>query len=550
MKRLFPTIITFLIFFCITAQNIPEEKISIQTDRELYISGETVLFNFTASAKGLPAAGKTGYIVLRNAQSVPVVQLKIAIDNGNANGYLALPDTLSSGHYQLVAFTNALRNFGEEYYARRELLIVNQTDNSFNDSRETRTIHSPASNPRSNLAIQCDSAFYKPYQKVRLHINPLPSGARAVLSVFECATKADDRQSVAQTQQIENKNVTAAYPIETKAVILNGEVIDETTHEKVAGAVVLASVVDTIPNLQYAVTGSDGRFALGLSNYYDGRDVYLTVRDVPADANWKIITDDKYVLRMPFAPTPSAFPGSSFITKSQHIAYINKIYEADQYQQVAAPRIKQAPVPRFYYGTVKTLYPADYMALNNFSEIVAELFPYLSVKKHDNKARIEVIGASSKQFGYQGPAIFLDGVFVDDPNKIINLGADMIRKIDVIYAERIFGDLVFQGMIAISTKGNVIQTMRPASYSLRFRNPAVANSIWFRTQTQPPVLTVKKPFVRQLLYWNPDMAISATEGFDVEFYTSGNCGNYTVKMEGRAGNGTPVFATTDFEVKK
>ena len=109
-------------------------------------------------------------------------------------------------------------------------------------------------------------------------------------------------------------------------------------------------------------------------------------------------------------------------------------------------------------------------------------------------------------------------VYVDDINKILDFGSDIIKKIDVLYTERCFGDLVFQGMVAISGKENLIRTLTPASYSLRIMNPAIANNYFLSANADPATANKNKPFVTQLLYWNPNISISDKK--DTESYFS------------------------------
>jgi hypothetical protein len=553
MKKLFILIIAHGILCCAYALNIPE-KVYIATDREMYITGEPILFKLnllSSSTQRTSELSKIAYVVIRNEKSESILKLRICIDKGEAIGYISLPDTLNSGLYQLVVFTNLMRNYGEESYFRKELMIVNQSDKEYDFNKikfQPATVQS--SLPVNQLKISCDSPHYVPGQKVKVKLSHIPSGANVTVSVFESPNQCICAQTLMADTLINQSEFGKTYLHEIKGTILNGEVIDEITHQKIKAAVVLVSCVDTIPNLQYAITDSDGSFHVFLSNYYDGKEVFLTIKDVPENSNRKIKVEDKFTLSKKFTPLPIMYPGDNFIAKSQNIVYVNKSYEIESYTQHKPKAIKQHQIPYFYHTAAKTLYPADYVSLNNFSEIITELFPMLSIKRHNDKTQIKVLGATSKQFEYKGPAVFLDGVYVDDTNKILELGSDVIKKIDVIYSERIFGDLVFQGMVSVTSKGNLIESMEPASYSLRIKNPAIHNTDFLTTNTIPITENKKKPFVKQLLYWNPSIKISDSEDTYIEFYTSDNLGNYTIKAEGILNNGKPICTTTNFEVKK
>ena len=52
----------------------------------------------------------------------------------------------------------------------------------------------------------------------------------------------------------------------------------------------------------------------------------------------------------------------------------------------------------------------------------------------------------------------------------MGLGSDKIKKIDLLAAERVFGDLVFNGVISITSNSNEILKTTPALQSLRIKN--------------------------------------------------------------------------------
>ncbi|GAT61557.1 hypothetical protein [Paludibacter jiangxiensis] len=553
MKYLLSIIFVHCILYSAFAQNFPIEKLALQTDRETYVTGEPVLFKLDVldAATHRPSSiSKIGYIVLRNANSTTIRQLRIRIDDGAANGNISLPDTLSSGLYQIVAFTNLLRNYGEKFYFKKQLTIINQSDTNFDFYKnKSKPTSEQSANTDSPLSIECDSTHYKPCQRIAVKLHSVSSGANVAVSVFESNSQYTCKPAEPANNFDHKLITTYAYLPETKGNILKGEVLDATSQQKIKNAVVLLSRIDTVPNLKYAITDSEGKFRMFLSNYYDGKDLFLTIKDVPKNANWKIKIEDKFALNQKFTPSPLAGIDTAFFTKSQNVVYINKSYEIDPHKQEKANEVKPAPAPRFYFGSATTIYPADFTPLDNFSEIVTELVPLLYIRKQGDKKWLDILGAASNQFENKGAALFLDGVYVDDINKILDFGSDIIKKIDVLYKERCFGDLVFQGMVAISGKENLIRTLTPASYSLRIMNPAIANNYFLSANADPATANKNKPFVTQLLYWNPNIFIFDKKDTEIVFFTSENKGTYTIKAEGFTQNGEPVCTSTKIEVK-
>src|SRR5664279_4602691 len=93
------------------------ERVFLHTDRNLYIAGETIYFKLylvNGNSHKLSEISKIAYLILRNIVNYQIIQASLQIEGGIAYGSISLPDTLSSGTYQIVVFTNWMRNSGEE----------------------------------------------------------------------------------------------------------------------------------------------------------------------------------------------------------------------------------------------------------------------------------------------------------------------------------------------------------------------------------------------------------------------------------------------------
>ena len=122
----------------------------------------------------------------------------------------------------------------------------------------------------------------------------------------------------------------------------------------------------------------------------------------------------------------------------------------------------------------------------------------------------------------------------------MGLGSDKIKRIDVIYTERTFGDLVFPGVISVTSKSNEIAKTKPASRSLRFKNNKLQSGRSIVQFNQDLVSDGSKPYFKQVLYWNPELEIKESEPANFEFFTSDNAASFIIKVEGISDNGTPV----------
>jgi len=538
----------------IYSQGSSHETVYLHTDRTAYIAGETVLYKLyvlDAATNKRSEISQVGYVVTRAANLNPVVKIGVKVEAGLANGSFVLPDTLTSGVYQLVAFTNEMKNHGKQYFFHKEIVVSNRFDKELNfkltnpvlTNNDTNRLFNPESE------ITTDKSEYGLRQKVKVTLGRMKKDANMSVSVFEksCLEK-EDKSMVEELKisKVKPDDTTTQIDLlpEKNGKILSGRVIDENTQKYVPSATVLLSCIDTVPNLQYAFTNSNGAFRILLSDYYSGKDLFLTIHDVPPGQHWKLEVDDQFALKDDKWETEHFQmndKAKAFIANSQRIVYINQVYKLNPIVNNELILTKSYVCPQVYYCPVKTVTPSDFVSLNDFSEIIVELFPLVKLNKYKENFTLQIMNTSTYQYNEQGTGVFLDGVFVDDINKIVGLGSDKIKKIDVIYAERSFGDLAFQGIISIITKSNEIAKTKPASNSIRLKNDKIQSGKGLIMMDQNSILlNENKPFFKQLLYWNPELKNNGSEPVNFEFYTSDNEANFSIKVEGISENGTPI----------
>jgi len=549
-------ILLFMQAISVLPQKPIPEKVFACTDRNTYIAGETILYqlNIIDTSSGKTGnLSSTGYVVLRSQESGAVAEQRLRFTDRMAFGKINLPDTLRTGLYELTAYTNFQRNFGEKSFFRKQILIVQQsTANQYVLNVPNSVV--PDSAASIHPALSTDSVIFKQRASVHLKIAPVPAGGIVSVSVFEDINNGHfpTLSSTMGDSFVSDKNIDSETPFlaERKGKILEGKVIDEKNNPVPEGAIVLLSRRDTVPNLEYAVTDANGSFRFLLDDYYEGKELFLSIKNATDTTRWVIKTDDKFAPDLTEALVQKALKNNELIKKSQNIVYINSSYglQNDPLTSRTEANKSIANKHRFFNCPVNTLRPADYVSLNDFPEIITELFPLIRNSGNKERYEIKVVGATTDFYGYSGPAVFLDGVYVDNLNKIKKLGSDKIEKIDVIYNERTFGDLIFQGMVSIKSRGTLVTGKNTDFNSVTIQNDSLSN-------IQPDILSCKipgenstYPFVNQLLYWRPNMVLTDKNETELEFNTTDNTGNYTIKLEGITANGERIFSTQHFTV--
>ena len=113
-------------------QHLPE-KLYLHLDRPSYLSGEIMWFKVYA-ADGTTARplhlSRVAYVEVLDAARQPVLQAKVALQEGTGQGSFQLPASLRSGAYTVRAYTSWMQNFGPDFYFHCPVTVVNTSQGS------------------------------------------------------------------------------------------------------------------------------------------------------------------------------------------------------------------------------------------------------------------------------------------------------------------------------------------------------------------------------------------------------------------------------------
>jgi TonB-dependent SusC/RagA subfamily outer membrane receptor len=113
--------------------NHPQEKVYLQFDKPYYAVGDTIWFkayNVIARRHQLSAfSGVLNVDLIDELDSVKK-SIKLPIQSGVCWGDFVLPDSLREGNYRIRAYTNWMRNAGEDYFFDKTISVVNATTNN------------------------------------------------------------------------------------------------------------------------------------------------------------------------------------------------------------------------------------------------------------------------------------------------------------------------------------------------------------------------------------------------------------------------------------
>lgn len=113
---------------CIRNMEIPVQKVYLHLDRSFYTAGDNIWFKaylVDNSTLALSDSIETLNVELISPENKIINRLIIKMDKGTGTGDFNLQDSVSSGYYVIRAYTNWMRNFGDIFFFKKGIVIVN-----------------------------------------------------------------------------------------------------------------------------------------------------------------------------------------------------------------------------------------------------------------------------------------------------------------------------------------------------------------------------------------------------------------------------------------
>ncbi len=308
---------------------LKSETVYLHTDRNFYVAGDILYYKMYLKSE-YSESSRFAYFIIRDEKSDVVSHSRLEVKDAVSFGSIKLADTLRTGFYQIVCYTNFMRNRPETIF-KKEIIIANRFDDdvSYFSERELQSSEylsneSPniAKQGPRNLRILTDKSNYERREEILFTVEPgeIPVNEISSLSI-SVSQVLDFSQPVPfitdffsihpQVQSQTNYNdYGLTYEKESDRSVIQG-IVTETPGTVNTGIdfsspkkshTVFVSASDTVPNLQYTTTDSSGQFCLYLNPWYEGKEIYLKLR---GKANAQINLNSRYDMTSTFP----AYPG-------------------------------------------------------------------------------------------------------------------------------------------------------------------------------------------------------------------------------------------------
>ena len=545
------------------------EHAMLHTDRQLYISGETIWFKmYVLVSRGnrLSDFSKIGYLELVSQEGTAVSRTKVALDKGNGTGTIKLPKTLNSGSYTLKAYTQGLRNSGEEGLGKLKLIILNpeqpiiratadQPEAYEKFEPKEQSIVVPA-DKYLDVEIQTAQTTYAQRTKTTLEISTKDADGRAIASQFSIsvALQAPAKESESGLFRETGTNTISTFPIppmtityqpETHGMGISGRVINEGTNNGEPDAEVYLAFPGKTALVYAAKTGKAGRFSFLLPKLFGLRQVVVQVRPKNETQLRLELTDEFHemeaVTSTPFVLPPAWEP----LAKAAMVnAQVGQAYEAFELEPVYSTDDPFGGIP--FFGKPEAQYYLDDFTRFPLPEFFFEVVPEVRVRGKYGAEQLAVLNEWIGPEGEIPPLLLVDGVPVFDERKFLKINNKLIASTEVVTAPFWLNPGIFDGVIQISSFESDARCFTLPKTALRRSFLTLLPQQQFNTPDHEAKPDSRLPDFRNTLYWNPSIETDVEGKATISFFTSDALGTYNIRVEsvsdqGLLGTGSKVI---------
>ncbi|MBN2756806.1 MAG: hypothetical protein JXR51_06470, partial [Bacteroidales bacterium] len=113
---------------------IPQQKLYLHLDKDLYYSGNTIWYKtylLNSAQKQADTISKNIYVEIIAPNNSVFMNQMLKNESGFANGDFPISDTVQTGIYKIRAYTSNMKNYGKEFLFSKNIAIINKENKLF-----------------------------------------------------------------------------------------------------------------------------------------------------------------------------------------------------------------------------------------------------------------------------------------------------------------------------------------------------------------------------------------------------------------------------------
>ncbi|HEX7905961.1 MAG TPA: hypothetical protein VF487_18945 [Chitinophagaceae bacterium] len=330
----------------------------------------------------------------------------------------------------------------------------------------------------------------------------------------------------------------------------------------ITGRVVNITNGNVVANANCFLTTPSAPFGFHMSQSDSTGIVRFDVKDYygPGEIIGQVVENDKEKYRIdffnPFSDDPSLLqlPGftlspekrDQLLDKSISMQ-VQNIYRADSMRRFVAPDL---PDTLPFFGKAEYVYKLDdYKRFTTMEEVLREYVFPINVVLRNGKLYMSIYDEISTQVYHDDILVLLDGVPLQDYNKIFSFDPLKVKKLSVVPRRYLYGIGFFSGIASFETYNAKFGAfdLDPSLIAVDYEGLQMQRE--FYSPHYDVVNSSRIPDLRTTLYWTPEIQSDPLKKPGIHFYTSDIKGKFMVVLEGLSNKGEPVVGSAVFEVQ-
>ncbi len=573
------------------------ENIYLHINKNIAVAGDKLhLKAYLVGKSGVLGKSKILYIELVNDNNKIVKFVKSNVVNGITNFSVTLPDTLSTGMYRIIPYTNFMRNYPitaipyssilviglkDDLQQENKNIVLSPTNLYVSDSATYNNIYNSSNNNKIYFSATLNKLQFRPNEKVILSLtlkdkdyalkgnasvsvsevypedySNLNPDFETFLNLSGSTNNSPNHKYIEIAKASENYklwleeiNKTGSQKLPFKPELIGftmeGKIIPKPNSVIQKGTKILLSYPDSFAIIRYAFPDEHANFSFALPSDFDNKKLFFSTFPNESGQDYDISIENKALYdtvtkrQEIFKPNESL---THYLYYCKKIALLNKVYGIKQKEQEQSNNNTNAV--GFYGQSYYVVKLTDYIEFDDFTDISKNVLPGVWFKKKKNKYSISLTDLDLHENWQSKCLVLLNNIPFSDLNYIATLGSKQIDRIEVLGKHIAYGDAEFYGLISIFMKDKTI---------IQDGHSMVVDNKFEPQETGPNQDTMynasKIPNFKQALFWNPNVLINNNGTASVEFNTSELRTNYVVDIEGITSEGIPFSNKLVLKVK-
>ncbi|HCE56428.1 MAG TPA: hypothetical protein DER09_01200 [Prolixibacteraceae bacterium] len=455
---------------------------------------------------------------------------EVAVESSGswARGFIIIPDSLSTGQYFITAF---LLNGADNQIkpVTKSLLVYNRFDEDIAQINLAKSNSAEiVDNKLTEVQIKTDSEAYKTRERVNIRFG-IPANFNISEAVIR-ATITDPLEKELPGYRFSYQFPSAPAPgfVEKGGYLVSGRVTGINGVVQ-PGVLVVVSLTTPESYFDYCVTDSAGIFHFFMKNAFGATDAVFQVFS-GSDRKFEIHPENCAPERTGLVNTEPVVLTSeqiSFIKNALNSSFASRIFNPANLVQNEFFSMEIADSIPFYGPPTVRVRPEEFIDLPDFREISRELLPGFQYRVRNENHVFRMLNRTRGEFFKEEPLRLINGIPVFNNQLFTTLKSTEISHVDLVLYERVYGDLIINGVLEVSLKdkSNAWLGNRPNLFrrNINFLQPYKNPGYLSETPAKPG-----EPDTRQVFVWKK---VAGTPE-DFSFELSDRKGVVEISVEG------------------